>query len=95
MNMLGKIFGGGLLDKLVVRFPYPKTISDLGYFRPLGMRTVKAQITIDPWSPVVSAKGCLQRGWFRIRGIPMEQRFVKTIAKVGGQVTEIDEKNQI
>jgi hypothetical protein len=78
-----------------MRFPDPKMISEPRYFIPLGMRTVKAQITIGPWSPTVSAKSCLQRGWFRIRGIPVEQRSIKTIAKVGRlvrKVVEIDEK---
>lgn len=85
-------------NKFLMRFPDPKMIKDLGYFRPLGMRTAKAQITIDPWSPAVSAKSCLQRGWFRIRGIPIEQRSIKTIAKVGGlvgKVVEIDEKTRV
>jgi hypothetical protein len=57
-------------NKFLMRFPNPKIINELGYFRPLGMRNAKAQITIDPWTPVVNAKGCLQRGWFRIRVIP-------------------------
>lgn len=60
------------------------------------MRTTKAQITIYTWSPAVSAKSCLQRGWFRIRGIPVEQIYIKAIAKVGGivgKVVEIDEKS--
>ncbi|PWZ28138.1 hypothetical protein Zm00014a_041972 [Zea mays] len=62
------------------------------------MRTTKAQITIDPWTPAVNAKGCLQKGWFRISGIPMEQRSLVTIAKVGGlvgKVVEIDERTRL
>ena len=53
MNMLGKNlwrwFARSVGDnKFVMRFPDPKMIWDLGYFRPLGMRAAKAQITIDP-----------------------------------------------
>ncbi|AQK46662.1 E3 ubiquitin-protein ligase MBR2 [Zea mays] len=62
------------------------------------MKTAKAQITIDPWTPAVNAKGCLQKGWFRISGIPMEQRSLVTIAKVGGlvgKVIEIDERTRL
>ncbi|KAL5665135.1 hypothetical protein ACJX0J_025243, partial [Zea mays] len=57
-----------------------------------------AQITIDPWTPAVNAKGCLQKGWFRISGIPMEQRSLVTIKKVGGlvgKVIEIDERTRL
>lgn len=101
MNMLGKNVWRWSArkireDKFLMRLPDPKIINDLGYFRPLGMRSANAQITIDPWSPSVNAKGCLQRGLFRIRGIPMEQRSIKTIAKIGGlagKVVEIDEKS--
>jgi hypothetical protein len=85
-------------NKFVMRFLDPKMIGDLGYFRPLGMRTAKAQITIDPWTPAVNAKGCLQKGWFRISGIPMEQRSLVTIAKVGGlvgKVIEVDERTRL
>ncbi|PWZ38285.1 hypothetical protein Zm00014a_041421 [Zea mays] len=103
MNMLGKNLWRWSArsigdNKFVMRFPDPKMIGDLGYFRPLGMRTAKAQITIDPWSPAVNAKGSLQKGWFRISGIPMEQRSLVTIAKVGGlvgKVVEVDEKTRL
>uniref|UniRef100_A0A804LT84 DUF4283 domain-containing protein n=1 Tax=Zea mays TaxID=4577 RepID=A0A804LT84_MAIZE len=103
MNMLGKNLWRWSArsvgdNKFVMRFPDPKMIGDLGYFRPLGMRTAKAQITIDPWTPAVNAKGCLQKGWFRISGIPMEQRSLVTIAKVGGlvgKVIEIDERTRL
>lgn len=64
-----------------MRFPDPKMINDLRYFRPSGMRTTKAQITIDPWSPTKSAKGHLERGWFTNRGIPMKQRSIKQLPK--------------
>ncbi|WVZ73894.1 hypothetical protein U9M48_022151 [Paspalum notatum var. saurae] len=45
----------------------------------------------------MGAKGMLQRGWFRIKGIPDDQRSIKTIAKVGGlvgKVMKIDEKSR-
>jgi hypothetical protein len=34
----------------------------------------------------VGAKGKLQQAWFRVIGIPPDQRGVRTIAKVGGLV---------
>jgi hypothetical protein len=100
MNMVGKSVWRWSArkvgeNKFLMSFPDPKMISDLGYFRPLGMRTTNAQITIDPWSPSINAKGCLQMVQFRIKGIPIEQRSIKTIAKIGGlvgKVVEIDEK---
>ncbi|WVZ79775.1 hypothetical protein U9M48_027315 [Paspalum notatum var. saurae] len=83
--------------KFLMKFPNENMITDVGYFRPLGMRTVDAQIIVDPWTPAVEAIGMLQRGWFRIKGIPTDQRSIRTIAKVGGlvgKVTEIDEKTR-
>ncbi|WVZ97093.1 hypothetical protein U9M48_042654, partial [Paspalum notatum var. saurae] len=81
--------------KYIMRFPSAQMVRVWGYFRPLGTRTMQAQIMIDPWNPAIGSKGMLQRGWFRIRGIPSDQRAVKTIAKVGGlvgKVEEVDEK---
>jgi hypothetical protein len=47
-------------NKFLMRFLGPKIIiNDLDYFRPVGMRTVKAQITIDPWSSTISANDSL------------------------------------
>ncbi|WVZ65047.1 hypothetical protein U9M48_014470, partial [Paspalum notatum var. saurae] len=83
--------------KFIMRFPSAQIIKDWGYFRPLGMRTIHAQIMIDPWNPAAGSKGILQWGWFRIRGIPLDQRSIKTVAKVGGlvgKVMEIDEKTR-
>lgn len=34
----------------------------------------------------MNAKGKLQQAWFRVSGIPPDQRGVRTIAKVGGLV---------
>lgn len=39
----------------------------------------------------------LEKAWFRIKGIPVDQRSIRTIAKVGGlvgKVVEIDEKSR-
>jgi hypothetical protein len=49
---------------------------------------------IETWSPAVGAKGVLQTAWFRVSGIPADQRSIKTLAKIGGlvgKVLEIDE----
>jgi hypothetical protein len=53
-----------------------------------------AQIRIESWSPATRAKGVLQSAWFRVSGIPTDQRSIRTLAKVGGlvgKVIEIDE----
>ena len=79
-----------------MRFPNGKMVKDWGYFRPLGMRTVDASITIDSWSPAIDAKGQLQQAWFRVKEIPIDKRSVKTVAKIGGLVgktVEIDERS--
>jgi hypothetical protein len=37
-------------------------------------------------------------GWFRVRGVPLEQRSIKTMAKIGGLVGKtmaIDEKTRL
>lgn len=46
---------------------------------------------------MVSAKGMLQTGWFRVSGIPGDQRSIRTIVKIGGlvgKVVEIDDKTR-
>jgi hypothetical protein len=68
-----------------MRFPTAKTVQDFTKFN-LGIKSVNAQIAIEPWSSAVGAKGKLQQAWFRVAGIPLDQRGVKTIAKVGGLV---------
>jgi len=53
-----------------------------------------AQIQMDPWSPAAEAKGVLQTSWFKVSGIPTDQRSLRTLAKVGGlvgKVLEVDE----
>ncbi|KAJ1283270.1 hypothetical protein BS78_03G115800 [Paspalum vaginatum] len=83
-------------NKFSMRFPNAKMVQEWGHFRPLGLRTIEAQIVIDPWSPT-GAKGELQHAWFKVSGIPPDQRSLRTIAKVGGLVgktLEIDEKSR-
>ncbi|RLN22794.1 uncharacterized protein C2845_PM07G02880 [Panicum miliaceum] len=60
----------------------------------LVIRSVGAKIKIEPWSSALGAKGKLQEAWFKVGGIPVDQRSVRTLAKVGGLVgktTAIDE----
>ena len=83
--------------KFTMRFPTPKML--LAYSQSkLGIKTSNVQMLIEPWSSSIGAKGQLQQAWFRVRGIPTDQRSLRTIAKVGGLVGKtmsIDEKNQI
>lgn len=61
------------------------------------MRTMAAQMKVDPYTASVGAKGELQQAWFRIQDIPLNQRSIRTVAKVGGlvgKVLEIDEKTR-
>lgn len=61
------------------------------------MRNVEAQVKVEPCSPAIGTKGELQQAWFRVKGIPADQRSVRTVAKVGGlvgKVMEIDEKTR-
>ncbi|TVU01395.1 hypothetical protein EJB05_53164, partial [Eragrostis curvula] len=83
-------------NKFTVRFPTAQMIKDWGRFRPLGMRSVHAQIAIDPWNASVGAKFEMQQAWFRVRGIPYDKRSKKTLAYVGslvGATTAVDEKS--
>jgi hypothetical protein len=72
-------------NKYVMRFPNAKMVQDYSRFN-LGMKKVDAQITIEPWSSSIGAKGQLQQAWFKVRGVPDDQRGIRTIAKVGGLV---------
>lgn len=45
----------------------------------------------------MGAKGVLEQAWFRVKDIPVDQRSIRTIAKVRGlvgKVMEIDEKTR-
>lgn len=84
-------------NKYSLRFPDAKLVQVYSNFKCLGMKTADAQIKVDPWSSAASAKGELQQAWFRVKGIPSDQRAIKTIAKVGGLVGKtvaIDEKSR-
>lgn len=79
--------------KFLVKFPTAKMVTEWSRLRILNMRN-DAQIKIEAWSPAIGAKSVLQSGWFRVSGIPADQRSVKTLAKIGGlvgKVIEIDE----
>jgi hypothetical protein len=82
--------------KFTMRFPNSKMVSDYSQFK-LGMKTSNVQLLIEPWSSSIGAKGQLEQGWFRVRGIPTDQRNLRTIAKIGGLVGKtisIDEKTR-
>jgi len=68
-----------------MRFPTPKMVMDYINFT-LGIKNVDAQFTVEPWTSAISSKGQLQQAWFRVRGIPVDQRGLRTIAKIGGLV---------
>jgi hypothetical protein len=85
-------------NKYVMRFPEAKMMQVYSNFNFLGMKTSNAKIVVEPWSVAIGAKGELQQAWFRVRGIPFDQRSVKTVAKVGGLVgktTTIDENTRL
>jgi len=61
------------------------------------MRNVDDFILIEPWTSSMGAKGKLQQAWFRVKGIPYDQRNIRTIAKIGGLVGKtliVDEKTR-
>ncbi|TVU24463.1 hypothetical protein EJB05_26904, partial [Eragrostis curvula] len=83
-------------NKFIMRFPTAQMIKEWGHFKPLGMRTAKAQIEIDPWTSSIEAKYELQQAWFRVRGIPYDKRTEETLAYVGslvGAIVDIDERS--
>jgi hypothetical protein len=80
-------------NKFSMRFPNAKMILDYSMFR-LGVRNSETQMIIEPWTSSIGSKGMLQQAWFRVKGIPTDQRSIRTIARVGGLVgknVEIDE----
>jgi len=44
----------------------------------LGIKNIDAQFTVEPWSSAMNAKGQLQQAWFRVSGIPVDQRGLRT-----------------
>lgn len=84
-------------NRFSLRFPDAQLVQMYSNFSFLGMKEADAQIKVEPWSPSAGAKGELQQAWFRIKGIPSDQRSIKTIAKIGGLVGKtmaIDEKSR-
>lgn len=85
-------------NKFTIRFPDAITLQSYSHFISSGMKEAKARLSVEPWNAAVNAKGELQQAWFRVKGIPTDQRSIKTIAKVGGLVgktIEIDEKTRL
>ncbi|CAN6179483.1 unnamed protein product [Urochloa humidicola] len=79
-----------------MRFPTAKMVLDYSKFN-LVIKGANAQIEITPWDSAMTAKGKLQVAWFKVRGIPVDQRGIRTIAKVGGLVgktMKIDESTR-
>lgn len=84
-------------NKYSMRFPDARMVQVYSHFKCLGMKVAKAQIKVETWNSAASAKRELQPAWFRVKGIPSDQRSIKTIAKVGGLVgktMDIDEKTR-
>jgi hypothetical protein len=80
-------------DKFLMCFPNAKLASQWSNLKNLTMRN-EAQIKIEPWTPSVGSKGRLQTAWFRVSNIPVDQRSIRTLAKVGrlvGKVIDINE----
>lgn len=85
-------------NKFTLRFPDANMVQVYSTFKSLGMKEAEAQIKVEPWTSGIGAKGELQLAWFRIRGIPSDQRSIKTIAKIGGLVGKtitIDERTRM
>lgn len=72
-------------NKFTMRFPSAKMILDYSNFN-LGVKNGNVQFTIKPWTSAMGAKGQLQQAWFKVKGIPIDQRGLRTIAKIGGLV---------
>lgn len=84
-------------NKFLMRFPNSKMIKEWSYFSSLPMKYVNAQMKVQFYNASFEAKRELQQAWFRISGIPTDQRSIRTVAKVGdlvGKVLEIDEKTR-
>jgi hypothetical protein len=85
-------------NKFSLRFPDARMVQVYKNFKSMALKVVNAQIVVEPWSSSVGAKGELQLGWFRVRGIPSEQRSIKIVAKIRGLVGKtitIDEKTRL
>lgn len=79
--------------KFLLRFPTARMVMEWSRLRNLTLGN-DAQIKIEAWTPAIGVKGMLQTAWFKVSGIPTDQRSIKTLAEVGGlvgKVIEIDE----
>lgn len=79
--------------KFIVRFPNPKMLSQWCHFKYLPMDCAEARMKVESWDSSLGAVGRLQEVWFRVHGIPADQRAIRTIAQVGclvGKTMEID-----
>ena len=83
-------------NKFSMRFPTAKMILDYANFN-LGVKGLDVQFTVEPWTSAMGARGQLQQAWFRVSGIPIDQRGLIKIAKIGGLVGKtlvIDERTR-
>jgi len=83
-------------NKFTMRFPNAKMVLEYSKFN-LGVKGLDVQFSVEPWTSASSAKGQLQQAWFKVRGIPVDQRGLRTIAKIGGLVGKtmaIDEQTR-
>ena len=71
-------------NKYSMRFPTAKMVLDYNFY--LGIKGAEVQFTIEPWSSNLGAKVQIQHAWFKVKGIPLDQRGLRTIAKIGGLV---------
>jgi queuine/archaeosine tRNA-ribosyltransferase len=81
-------------NKFTMRFSTMQLIKDWGRFNPVKMRSVKAKLQIDLWNNSIGAKAVLQEAWFRVRGIPFDNRCKEILAYVGslvGATSDVDE----
>jgi hypothetical protein len=76
-----------------MRFPVAQLIQEWMCFNPINKRVVKAKIKIDSWNGYIGAKAEIEQAWFRVRGVPYDQRSVATMTYVGslvGATAEVD-----
>jgi len=65
-------------NKFSMRFPTAKMILDYANFN-LGVKGLDVQFTVEPWTSAMGAKGQLQQAWFRVSGIPIDQRGLREL----------------
>ncbi|KAG2591038.1 hypothetical protein PVAP13_5NG450180 [Panicum virgatum] len=71
-------------------------VHDYNKFK-LGVKEGDELMVIEPWKSSMGTKGQLQQAWFKVCGIPIDQRGLCTIAKIGGLVgktVSIDEQTR-